>query len=67
MAADPRTVADLRKAGILSSQSIVAAISAYMYNLTAGPYRYASGNSPDVPAIVASAISPKDIASWPRP
>ena len=45
-------VADLRKAGLITSQEVVAAIDAYMHNPTGGPYRFASGHSIDVAAIV---------------
>lgn len=52
MAAEPRTVAELRKAGTISSQEVVAAIDAYMRNPTAGPYRFVSGHSLDIAALV---------------
>lgn len=52
MAAEPPTVADLRKAGIISSQEVFAAIDAYMHNPNAGPYRFASGHSLDIAALV---------------
>jgi hypothetical protein len=52
MAADPRTVAELREAGIISSQEVVAAIDAYVHNPNAGPYRFASGHSLDIAALV---------------
>ncbi|WP_246692088.1 MULTISPECIES: hypothetical protein [unclassified Methylobacterium] len=50
--AEPATVADLRKAGIINSQEVVAAIDAYMRNSASGPYRFASGHSLDIAAIV---------------
>ncbi|UIY45616.1 hypothetical protein [Methylobacterium radiotolerans] len=53
MPAEPSTLADLRKAGIISSIEIVAAIDAYMRDSTVGPYRFASGHSLDIAAIVA--------------
>jgi hypothetical protein len=46
------TVADLRRAGRITSQEVVAAIDAYMHNPAIGPYRFASGHSVDVAAIV---------------
>ena len=52
MPAGPSTLADLRKAGIVSSFEIVAAIDAYMRDPAAGPYRFASGHSLDIAAIV---------------
>ena len=52
MAAEPRTVAELRKAGTISSQEVVAAIDAYMLNPAAGPYRFVSGHSLDLAALV---------------
>ncbi|MCJ2049096.1 hypothetical protein, partial [Methylobacterium sp. J-070] len=55
--ARPSTLADLRRAGIISSQEIVAAIDAYMRDPAAGPYRFPSGHSLDIAAIVkASAL-----------
>ncbi|WP_342111536.1 hypothetical protein [Methylobacterium sp. SI9] len=48
----PPTVADLRKAGIITSHEVVAAIDAYIRAPTAGPYRFASGHSLDVSALV---------------
>ncbi|XYD12694.1 hypothetical protein R1A27_34720 (plasmid) [Methylobacterium sp. NMS12] len=52
MPARPSTLADLRKAGIISSFEIVAAIDAYMRDPAAGPYRFPSGHSLDIAAIV---------------
>ena len=49
------TIADLRKAGRISSQEIVA-IDAYMRDPAVGPYRFASGYSLDIAAIVALMI-----------
>lgn len=46
------TVADLRRAGRITSQEVVAAIDAYMHNSMCGPYRFASGHSVDVAVIV---------------
>ena len=46
------TVADLRRAGRITSQEVVAAIDAYMHNPMCGLYRFACGYSLDVAAIV---------------
>jgi hypothetical protein len=55
MPAGPSTCADLRKAGVISSQEIVGAIDAYMRDPAAGPYRFASGHSLDIAALVDAA------------
>ena len=52
MAAGPSTLADLRKAGVVSSQEIIAAIDVYLQDPKAGPYRFASGHSVDIAALV---------------
>jgi hypothetical protein len=39
------TLADLRKAGTITSLEIVAAIDTYIIDSAAGPYRFASGHS----------------------
>jgi hypothetical protein len=52
--AEPPTVADLRKAGRISSQEVVAAIDTYMRDPTIGPYRFASGHTLDLAALVAA-------------
>ena len=52
MAARLSTLADLRRAGIVHSLEIVAAIDAYMMDPATGPYRFASGYSLDIPALV---------------
>jgi len=57
------TVADLRKAGRISSHEIVAAIDLYMRDPASGPYRFASGYSLDVAALVALSISPLEVAN----
>ncbi|WCS28880.1 hypothetical protein LOK46_32330 (plasmid) [Methylobacterium sp. NMS14P] len=46
------TLADLRKAGIISSREIVAAIDCFMRDPATGPYRFMSGHSLDIAAIV---------------
>ena len=48
------TVADLRRVGTINSQEIVAAIDAYMRDPAAGPYRFASGHSLDLSALVSA-------------
>lgn len=52
MAAGQPAVADLRKAGIISSQEIVAAIDLYLQDPAAGPFRFASGLSLDIAVLV---------------
>ena len=52
MPTKPSTLADLRKAGIVSSREVVAAIDTYMRDPAAGPYRFPSGHSLDIAAIV---------------
>ena len=52
--AEPPTVADLRRAGRISSQEVVAAIDAYMRDPAAGPYRFASGHTLDLKVLVAA-------------
>ena len=46
------TLADLRRAGVITSQEVVAAIDAYMHNPAAEPCRFASGHSLDLATIV---------------
>ncbi|GLS74612.1 hypothetical protein GCM10007890_66300 [Methylobacterium tardum] len=53
MATKRLTLADLRKAGTITSSEIVAAVDAYVHNPAAGPYRFASGHSLDIAAAVA--------------
>lgn len=50
----PSTLADLRKAGVITSQEIVAAIDVYMRDPGAGLYRFPSGHSLDLAAIVTA-------------
>ncbi|MCJ2136042.1 hypothetical protein MKK69_18635 [Methylobacterium sp. J-026] len=52
MPAGPLTLADLRKAGVVTSQEIVAAIDVYLRDPMAGPYRFDSGHSVDIAALV---------------
>lgn len=52
MAAGLPTVADLRRAGVITSHEVVAAIDAYHRDPAVGPYRFASGHSLDVAALV---------------
>ncbi|MCJ2094944.1 hypothetical protein MKK67_20920 [Methylobacterium sp. J-072] len=63
MQAELLTIADLRRTGCISSLEIVAAIDAYMRDPTAGPYRFAGGHRLDVAALVASTVSPAEVAS----
>ena len=52
MAAGQPTVADLRRAGHITSHEVVAAIDAYMRDPGVGPYRFTSGHSLDIAALV---------------
>lgn len=52
MAAGLSTIADLRRAGVITSHEVVAAIDAYMRDPASGPYRFASGHSLDVGALM---------------
>ncbi|MBE7182739.1 MAG: hypothetical protein INR71_16285, partial [Terriglobus roseus] len=54
MPAVPSTLADLRRSGTISSFEIVAAIDAYMRDPAGGPYRFPSGHTLDLAAIVAA-------------
>ena len=62
MTAGLSTVADLRRVGRISSQEVVAAIDVYLRDPTAGPYRFASGHSLDIAALVTSGVSSEQIA-----
>ena len=61
------TLADLRRAGIVHSQEIVAAIDAYMLDPAAGPYRFASGHSLDVLALVGPMLDRVEFTGQPGP
>ncbi|ACB28422.1 hypothetical protein [Methylobacterium radiotolerans] len=52
MPTGPSTLADLRKAGVVSSQEIVGAIDAYMRDPGVAPYHFRSGHSLDLAVIV---------------
>ena len=52
MIAGPPTLVDLRKAGIITSQEVVAAIDLYLRDPAAGPYRFDSGHSINIAALV---------------
>ncbi|MGU3422919.1 MULTISPECIES: hypothetical protein [Methylobacterium] len=52
MPTKPSTLADLRKAAVINSREIVAAIDAYMRDPAAGVYRFPSGHSLDISSIV---------------
>lgn len=54
MPARSSTLADLRRAGIVTSQEIVAAIDVYVRDPAAGPYCFHSGHSLDLAAIVSA-------------
>ncbi|MEE7450030.1 hypothetical protein MRF4_20695 [Methylobacterium radiotolerans] len=57
MTSGPLTLANLRKAGVITSREIVAAIDAYMLDPAAGPYLFSSGHSLDIAAIVGTTSS----------
>ncbi|WP_267427979.1 hypothetical protein [Methylobacterium sp. GC_Met_2] len=61
MAAGLPTIADLRRAGVITSHEIVAAIDLYMRASAAGPYRFNSGHSLDIAALVALVLCPEQI------
>ena len=63
MHAGAPTIADLRKAGRISSVEVVAAIDLYMRDPAAGPYRFSSGHILDISALVASTVSPAEGAN----
>jgi hypothetical protein len=54
---EPPTAADLRRAGIIGSQEVVAAIDLYLRDLAAGPYRFASGHTFDAAALVSASLA----------
>ncbi|MCJ2016693.1 hypothetical protein MKK84_04505 [Methylobacterium sp. E-065] len=62
MLAGPSTLADLRKAGIVSSQEVVAAIDLYLRDPAAGPYRFASGHSIDIATLVDPSPASEKVA-----
>ncbi|MCJ2100272.1 hypothetical protein [Methylobacterium sp. E-046] len=59
MTAGLAIVADLRRAGRISSQEIVAAIDAYMRDPAAGRHRFPSGHTLDIATIVEATPSLK--------
>ncbi|MGU3668419.1 hypothetical protein ACLBX9_29920 [Methylobacterium sp. A49B] len=61
------TLADLRRAGTVSSSEIVAAIDLYMRAPDAGPYRFASGYSVDIAAAVAASPETFELKARPGP
>jgi hypothetical protein len=67
MPAEPSTLAALRRAGIVSSQEIVAAIDAYMRDPAVGPYRFASGHTLDIPALVGTTLDRVEFTGQPGP
>ena len=67
MPAQPSTLADLRTAGIITSQEIVAAVDAYMRDPAAGLYRFPSGHGLDIAAAVAASADFEAMAARPGP
>ena len=67
MTAKTPTLADLRKAGTISSSEIVAAVDAYMRDPTAGPYRFAAGYSLDIAATMAASPVAAEMMDRPGP
>ena len=67
MAAARPTLADLRRAGTISSTEIVAAIDLYMRDPEAGPYQFASGHSVDIAAAVAASPETLELKARPGP
>ncbi|WP_244491801.1 hypothetical protein [Methylobacterium sp. Leaf361] len=57
MTSGPLTLANLRKAGVITSREIVAAIDPYMLDPATGPYLFSSGHSLDIAAIVGTTSS----------
>ena len=54
MLANRPTLADLRKAGKVSSAEIVAAVDLFMRDPDTPPYRFKSGYTLDVPGVIAA-------------
>ncbi|MCJ2085792.1 hypothetical protein MKK88_07260 [Methylobacterium sp. E-005] len=67
MAAARPTLADLRKAGTISSTEIVAAVDLYMRNPETGPYRFASGHRVDIAAAVGASPAVSELKGKPGP
>lgn len=67
MAAARPTLADLRRAGTISSTEIVAAIDIYMRDPKAGPYKFGSGHSVDIAAAVAASLETLELKARPGP
>ena len=67
MPAEPSTLAALRRAGIVSSQEVVAAIDAYMRDPAVSPYPFTSGHSIDVPALVGTVLDRVEFTGQPGP
>lgn len=61
------TLANLRKAGTISSTEIVAAVDLYMRDPETGPYRFASGHSVDIAAAVAASPEISEFKDKPSP
>ena len=67
MATERLTLADLRKAGTITSFEIVAAIDAFIRDPDAGPYRFASGPSVDIAAAVEASVNLAELMARPGP
>lgn len=65
MVAKLPTLADLRRAGTITSGEIVAAVDRYMRDPDSGPYRFPSSYSIDIAAVVDA--SPEAIEMKARP
>lgn len=61
------TIADLRSTGAVRSSEIVAAIDRYMRDPATGSYRFTSGHSLDIGAVVATAPEIADARANPGP
>ncbi|GJE52114.1 hypothetical protein GOFOIKOB_5182 [Methylobacterium tardum] len=61
------TLADLRKAGTITSLEIVAAIDAYSRDPAAKRYRFASGHSLDIAAAVEGSADLAELMARPGP
>ena len=59
------TLADLRRAGTISSSEIVAAVDLYMRDPTASPYRFASGHFIDIAAAIAARPTIANLSATP--
>jgi hypothetical protein len=67
MPAEQSTLAELRRAGTIGSREVVAAIDAYMVDPAASPYRFVSGHSLDIAALVALTLDRTEFVSQAGP